>query len=117
MSSQKIPILYNIIAALLGAFGQYAYKKGAQKIGIEPLLSNYNLLLGILLFCGVMVFFVLGYKMGGKISVVYPFYATTFIWGTLIGIYLEKEPFQWSLLGGAGLILLGLFVIAQGQKV
>ena len=101
----------------MGALGQYAYKKGGQKIGLEPLWSNFNLWIGILLFCGVMVCFVLGYKWGGRISVVYPFYATTFIWGAVLGLVLEKEPFHWTLLAGAGLILLGLAVIAQGQRI
>lgn len=117
MESQKLPILFNILAAVLGALGQYAYKKGGQRLGLEPLWTNYNLLIGILLFCGVMVCFVFGYKYGGRISVVYPFYATTFIWGALLGFVLEKEPFHWTLAAGSGLILAGLAVISQGQRM
>ena len=116
MDSQKIPIVMNIIAAFLGAFGQYAYKKGGLKLSEVPVWMNFPLLTGILLFCGVMVCFVIGYKMGGRISVVYPFYATTFLWGGLIGFFLEKEPFRWSLVVGALFILGGLIVIAQGQR-
>ena len=39
----------------------------------------------------VMVLFVASFKMGGRISVVYPIYATTFIWGTLLGVFIDKE--------------------------
>lgn len=117
MESQKIPILLNIIAAFLGALGQYAYKKGGLKLSLVPVLQNYSLIAGILLFCGVMACFVLGYKMGGRISVVYPFYATTFVWGSLIGFILEKEPFRWNLAMGTMCIMVGLIVISQGQKV
>lgn len=110
MTSQKIPIILNLIAALLGAFGQYFYKNGAQK-------SNYiDVGIGVLLFIGVMGLFVLAYRLGGRISVVYPFYATTFIWGAWIGSYLEKEPWSnWNYLG-LGLILAGLSVIATQVK-
>ena len=116
MDSQKIPILLNIVAAFFGALGQYAYKKGGLKLAQVPIWQNYPLFIGILLFCGVMGCFVVGYKMGGRISVVYPFYATTFLWGSLIGLFLEKEPFRWNLIIGTVFILVGLIVIAQAQK-
>jgi drug/metabolite transporter (DMT)-like permease len=116
MGSQKIPILMNIIAAFLGALGQYAYKKGGLKLSEVSFWQNYPMILGIFLFCGVMGCFVLGYKMGGRISVVYPFYATTFIWGSIIGFVIEKEPFHWSLAVGTLCIMLGLIFISQGMK-
>ena len=110
MMEQKIPILLNLLAAVFGAFGQYFYKNGAQK---SDLLS---IGIGVLLFIGVMALFVVAYKLGGKISVVYPFYATTFIWGAWIGSYFENEPWtHWNFLG-LGLILLGLTVIASQVK-
>lgn len=117
MDSQKVPILLNLAAAVLGALGQYAYKKGGQRLADTALWANYQILLGILLFCGVMVCFVVGYKLGGRISVVYPFYATTFIWGSLIGLYFEGETFNWSLALGVGLIVAGLAVIAKGSAI
>lgn len=116
MESQKIPILLNIIAAFFGALGQYAYKKGGLKLSEVPIWMNYSIITGILLFCGVMACFVIGYKMGGRISVVYPFYATTFIWGSLIGVVLEKEPFRWNLVIGTLCIMVGLIFISQTQK-
>jgi drug/metabolite transporter (DMT)-like permease len=110
MESQKIPILLNCVAAFLGAFGQYYYKRGSALMARQPL--NWPLILGVLLFCGVMVLFVMSYKLGGKISVVYPFYATTFIWGTLIGMVLEKEVVRTGHFVGLAFLLVGLTVIA-----
>lgn len=107
MSDQKIPILLNLLAAFLGALGQYYYKKGGQILAATGRFLNGPTLIGILLFCGVMGLFVVGYKLGGKISVVYPFYATTFLWGSLIGVVFEKEEFHlWS--------LFGLFLVVAG---
>lgn len=110
MADQKIPILLNLLAALFGAGGQYYYKLGAQKSQLLPIL------VGVVLFCAVMALFVFAYRLGGKISIVYPFYATTFIWGALIGVFVEKEPFsQWHL-AGLLLILGGLTLIASQVK-
>jgi drug/metabolite transporter (DMT)-like permease len=110
VSDQKIPILLNCLAAILGAGGQYYYKKGSALMN-EKIL-NWPLVLGVLFFCGVMVLFVLAYKLGGKISIVYPFYATTFIWGALIGVFLEKETLRTPYYFGLALVFIGLTVIA-----
>ncbi len=110
MADQKIPILLNLLAAFLGAFGQYFYKTGAQKSQMG------SIAIGVALFVGVMALFVLAYRYGGKISVVYPFYATTFVWGALIGVFLEKEPWSNWNLAGLFLILGGLTLIASQVK-
>jgi len=110
MGSQKIPILLNCLAALLGAGGQYYYKKGSTLLSER--IINFPIIIGIGLFCLVMALFVIAYKLGGKISVVYPFYATTFIWGTLIGIIFEKEPVKMGHFVGLSLLMIGLTIIA-----
>ncbi len=91
MKDQMIPALLYVVAAFIGAIGQYAYKLGGTRIGTGPIYLNFPLIAGILLFCLVMVLFVVSFKLGGRLSVVYPIYATTFIWGTLIGVYFDKE--------------------------
>ena len=113
LGDQKYPILMNCLAAVAGAFGQYFYKQGGRQLGQTPLYQNFSILIGIGLFCVVMALFVIGYKLGGRISVVYPFYATTFVWGAFIGVFLENESFtsvQWA---GTGLLLVGMTMIAS----
>jgi drug/metabolite transporter (DMT)-like permease len=111
VGDQKIPILLNCIAAALGAGGQYFYKKGSALVQENPF--NLSIIWGVLMFCGVMALFVAAYKLGGRISVVYPFYATTFIWGTVIGIVVEKESVKPVYFLGLALLLAGLTVIAM----
>lgn len=106
-NTQLYPILINLLAAFIGAFGQYSYKLGAAKLKTTPLYQNWEILLGMLLFCAVMVLFILAFKIGGKISVTYPVYSLTFIIGTAIGIWHGKE--SWS-----GLQLLGVFLVIIG---
>lgn len=116
MNNQTLPIILNLFAAILGAAGQYFYKKGGVQFSQGGSFLNVQTIVGIVLFTLVMACFVLGYKMGGKISVVYPFYATTFLWGTLIGVLIEKENFNYQSAVGIAFIFIGLIVLAYAQK-
>lgn len=111
-SSQLLPILLNILAAFVSAFGQYLYKIGSAKLGVEPIYKNYHIFAGILLFTVVMVIFLTAFKLGGRLSVTYPIYATTFVWGSLLGIYLDKEPWSFGQAVGILFILFGIGLVA-----
>jgi drug/metabolite transporter (DMT)-like permease len=111
-ASQTLPIMLNLIAAVLGAVGQWFYKIGGKQLGIIPIFKNWQLFIGMVLFCIVMVLFVYAFKLGGRLSVVYPVYATTFVWGMLIAINLDHEPWAWSQVMGVAFVVLGVSVIA-----
>lgn len=111
-NSQTIPIALNLIAAVLGAVGQWLYKIGGTQLGRIPIYKNWQLYLGMILFCLVMVLFVIAFKLGGRLSVVYPVYATTFIWSMILAITLDKEPWAWAQLLGVFMIVTGVSVIA-----
>jgi drug/metabolite transporter (DMT)-like permease len=115
-SSQSIPILCYLFAGLLGAFGQYFYKIGSDRLKSDPILSNWPIFLGAFFFVLVMVCFVAGFRFGGRLSVVYPVYATTFIWATLIAIFIEKETVSASLWAGIFLICSGVILIARSSS-
>lgn len=113
-SSQAVPVILNLVAAVIGAGGQYAYKSGAAKLGSVPLFKNGILFVGVFAFCIVMGMFVASFKLGGRLSVVYPMYATTFLWGTLIGIVVDKEPWSGLQVAGAAVTMLGISLVAIG---
>jgi drug/metabolite transporter (DMT)-like permease len=52
--------------------------------------------------------------MGGRISAVYPAYAATFVWGAVLGRYLDGEPLNGTVLAGIALILAGVAVVGFG---
>lgn len=114
MPNQTLPIILYLLAAIAGAFGQYFYKLGGAQITAIPLYRNVSLFAGISLFCIVMALFVAAFRLGAQMSVVYPVYATTFIWGMLIAVFIGKEP--WSLLQllGVTTIVGGVILIALG---
>ena len=111
--SQTIPIILNLIAAVLGAVGQWLYKIGGAQLGLIPLYKHWQLYVGMVLFCVVMVLFVIAFKLGGRLSVVYPVYATTFIWGMLLAVIIDKEPWAWAQIGGVCLIVVGVSIVAS----
>ncbi len=110
--SQTLPIILNLIAAVVGALGQYCYKLGSQRLKVVPLYENWQIFLGVFFFSLVMILFIVSFKLGGKISVTFPFYATTFLWGTLLGVFLEKESFNWIQGAGVGFVIIGITMIA-----
>lgn len=114
--SQTYPMFLHFLAGLFGAVGQYFYKKGGVRLGLLPLWQNGWLLAGIASFGLVMVFFVLSYKAGGRLSAVYPVYATTFVWGALLGKFAEGESLSGAVWLGILLILLGVAAIGWGAN-
>ena len=88
---------------------------GASKIDSLGLVKNYYILGGLVSFTAVLVLFIIAFRMGGRMFVVYPVYATTYIWGGLLAYYLIKEPIGiWQLVGTA-LIMLGVSAISLGH--
>lgn len=114
MSDQLVPILLYLLAGISGAFGQYFYKLGGTRLDLVPLYKNFPLFIGIILFCVVMWLFVTAFKLGGRMSVVYPVYATTFVWGTLISVIIGKEPWTVMQLIGVTTIIAGVILISIG---
>ncbi|TWT67379.1 hypothetical protein [Allorhodopirellula solitaria] len=103
-----------LVAAILGAVGQFFYKSGADAAngGVAGYLWNPRLLLGVLCYVAVMVLFVAAFKVGGSMAVLYPVYASTFIFAAIIAKFAYGQPILpihvlgWLLLIG-GMCLMG----------
>ena len=114
MKTQLVPILLYLVAGLSGAAGQYLYKVGADRLGVVPLWKNWHIAGGVVAFTLGMVLFIAAFKLGGRLSVIYPMYATTFIWGALIGVQVAGEPWSWTQVMGIGVIVAGCGLVAVG---
>lgn len=104
-----------LLAAMIGALGQYLYREGARMPMPDMLawLTNWRILLGMACYIAVMVLFLAGFRNGGEMTVLYPMYASTFIWALLIGRFLLGEPVGPGRILGVGVIVLGMFLIAK----
>jgi len=106
-----------MLAGLLGAIGQFLYKSGAARA--TGSWSNYvwNLprLGGMLCYVLVMALFVAAFKRGGAMSVLYPIYATTFIWAAIIAWLVFHEPIRLVNVAGMLLVVAGMCLMGMGK--
>jgi multidrug transporter EmrE-like cation transporter len=104
-----------VVAAMLGALGQYLYKSGADAAGNTAVsyLLNPRLWGGVLCYLMVMVLFVAGFKKGGAMTVLYPIYASTFIWAALIGLLVYGTPIKPVNLAGMLLLVVGIHLMGR----
>src|SRR6266496_5548149 len=108
-------MIYFLVASVLGAIGQFLYKAGADRAhgSIRHYLFNSQILLGVSCYVAVMVLFVAAFKQKVSPSVLYPLYATTFIWAALIDHFRYGRII--SLANVAGMLLLagGMYLLGK----
>ena len=104
-----------LLAAFLGALGQFLYKSGANRASasISGYLLNARLLGGVICYLAVMVLFVAAFKKGGALSVLYPIYATTFIWAALIAWMIYGTPIWPINVCGMALLVAGMYLMGR----
>jgi multidrug transporter EmrE-like cation transporter len=115
MTTPAISVVYFLAAALFGALGQYLYKSGADQAGgtLVSYLANPRLLSGVICYVAVMVLFVAAFKRGGALTVLYPVYATTFIWAALIALAVYGTPIKAVNVVGMGLLVIGMYLMGK----
>lgn len=115
MSTPAISIVMFLAAALFGAAGQYLYKSGADAAGgtISSYIVNPRLLAGVVCYVAVMVLFVAAFKKGGSLTVLYPIYASTFIWAALIALYAYGTPIKMVNIAGMALLVGGMYLMGK----
>src|SRR5689334_7414844 len=102
------------IAAVLGAVGQFLYKAGAEHAK-RSLLSYVIpwLVGGVVCYVAVMMLFVAAFKRGGQLSVLYPIYASTFIWAAVISLLAYGTPMKPINVAGMLLLVVGMFLMGK----
>ncbi len=115
MGTPAISILLFAIAALLGALGQLLYKTGAESSGgtVASYIANPRILGGVVCYVAVMVLFVAAFKRGGALTVLYPVYASTFIWAAVIAMMVYGTPIKPVNVGGMVLLVAGMYCMGK----
>lgn len=115
MTTPLISVIFFLIASVLGACGQYLYKSGATQVqgGILSYLTNIRIIGGVVCYIAVMVLFVAAFKKGGSLSVLYPVYATTFIWAALLGMIFYGVPIKPINVAGMALLIGGMYLMGK----
>ena len=117
MKTSVMAIVMFSVAALFGAVGQYLYKSGADRASgsLASYLLNVPLLAGVVCYVVVMVLFVAAFKAGGAMSVLYPIYASTFIWGAIIARVAFNEPIRPVNIAGMVVLIFGMYLMGLGD--
>ena len=115
MNTPFISILYFLLASLLGALGQYLYKSGADTSDgtLMGYVGNLRILGGVVCYIAVMVLFVAAFKKGGSLTVLYPVYATTFIWAALLALIVFSTPIKPVNILGMLLLICGMYLMGK----
>jgi len=106
------PILWVAAAALLGAVGQYLFKHASQhRTGLLSIMTSPYALLGMGLYAAVMGLFVHAFRQGGTVRVLYPIYASTFIWAAVIAWVFYQQPIRPVHVVGMLFLVGGMFLM------
>lgn len=116
--SEKTPVLSIVMflgAAVLGALGAYLYKSGAETaVGTwSSYLLNPRILGGLACYASVMVLFVAAFRTGGALTVLYPVYASTFVFSALIAWYAYGTPIRLPNVLGMVLLVAGMYLMGR----
>jgi hypothetical protein len=115
MKTPPISIVLFLLAALLGAVGQFLYKSGAERAGgsLMSYLANARLLGGGACYVAVMVLFVAAFKRGGALTTLYPAYASTFVFAAIIAWYAYGTPIKPANVAGMALLAGGMYLLGR----
>jgi drug/metabolite transporter (DMT)-like permease len=104
-----------LIAAVVGALGQFLYKSGAEQTTAAwtSYVLNWRLLGGVVSYIAVMVLFIAAFKQGGSLTVLYPLYASTFIWAAFIGLWAYGTPIKPVNVAGMALLVSGMYFMGK----
>ena len=113
MNNQAVPLLIFQLAAFIGALGQLFYKKGStQKKKYKSFLFvNLYIFSGMFLYFAVIGLFIIAYYLGGSLSVLYPSYATTFIWALILAGIFYRERITFTKIIGTLCIIGGIYLV------
>lgn len=117
MNTPVASIILFVLASIFGAVGQFLYKSGTDAAGgsLASFILNPRILGGVACYIAVMILFVAAFKRGGELSVLYPIYASTFIWAALIGLFAYSTPISWVNVGGMVLLVVGMCLMGWGH--
>lgn len=109
-------ILLVLLASFIGSFGAVFLKLGASKMqgGVRSIL-NIRLAIGVALFVGSSVPFVMGLKHG-ELSVLYPMVSLGYVWTLFWSRLFFGEPITRAKIGALAMILAGIVCIGVGGR-
>ncbi len=109
-------ILITLVAALIASFSQTLYKKSMTKKieGAREMLRTFirkPILIGFAGYAFSLVIYLYALAKA-PLSIVYPIFASTFIFVTILSVFVLKEKINSKRIAGMVLIFFGIVIIA-----
>ena len=107
-------IIIVFFSTFINALAQYLLKQSSTNFDtFTAILFNYHFIIGVSLY--LISAFILIYALKfGPLSTLYPMYSLTFIWVTLISIFIFKEMVSIKQTAGIVSVVFGVLVISRG---
>ena len=115
--SEKTAIIMVIICTLFTSVAQVLYKIGVKNLSFDIMsaITNYPIIGGLALY-GVGMIILLIALRGAELTMLYPIMATSYIWVSLMSLFIFHESvglWRWI---GICFIVAGVFYISRGTS-
>jgi len=99
-----------LIASILAGAAPFLFEYGAKHTEgrVVAFITSPYIIAGMMTYLTVMVFFTYAFRLGGTVRVLYPIYASMFIWAALIAWMLHGDPVQPIHVLGMALLMAGI---------
>lgn len=102
-----------LLCTLLTTSAQIFLKMGADKLPL--LFFNWSLFIGIFLYGIGAIVLIIAFK-GGEVTVIYPIFASSYVWVSLLSTYFFSETLGFLKIAGIFVVILGITFIASGSR-
>jgi len=122
-AQQRRSFLLVVCCTIIGAAAQVLIKKGAGALGPNPtmvqtalaMLLTPSLFAGYAMYGVSTVLLVLALRHG-QLSLLYPVFAMTYVWVTILSVLVFHESMNGLKLAGIATIVGGIAVLGKGQS-
>ena len=103
-----------LVASLLGAVAPFFFEHGSRQLQgrVLEFVLNPWIIAGMATYLTVMVFFTYAFRIGGTVKVLYPIYASTFIWAAVIAWLRHGTPIEPIHIGGMACLMTGIVLMS-----
>jgi len=108
-----------VVAAFLGAVGQLMLRLASDKLffPVSALLRNWPLYIFGMVYGAAVLINIWAYKAGGKVAVIYPIIALSYIFASLMAWKFFGEQISPVMWAGTVVIILGVGLIGWGSTL
>lgn len=115
-ATDKKAIMLVITCTILTSIGQILFKYSTARMdSFYAIITNIPLILGLIIYLMASVLLIVALR-SGHLSVLYPFVALSFVWVTLLSIFLFNEHVATHNWLGIIAIIIGVSLIGMGSS-